>query len=336
MTLKDAYIQGKKELKKAGLQEADLDAWYLLEYVTGISRAAYYADPRKELTSAWQEKYRTCLEKRKKRIPLQHITGVQEFMGLSFSVNEHVLIPRQDTEILVEEALKFIGQGTLPCEGGKMRVLDLCTGSGCILLSVLHHAGGGAAAGRVGRCGAAPGSVERCGTVPGSAAPGSVGGCGTAPGSPAESGMGDIIIEGTGADISGDALDVAVENAEKLGIGAEFIQGDLFENISGRFAMILSNPPYIKTKEIDSLQEEVRLHDPRAALDGKEDGLYFYRRIVSESRDYLLPQGRLVFEIGYDQAEDVKNMMSAAGYADITVKKDLAGLDRVVCGRYIR
>ena len=321
MTLKDAYIQGKKELKAAGLQEADLDAWYLLEYVTGISRAAYYADPRKELTSAWQEKYRTCLEKRKKRIPLQHITGVQEFMGLSFSVNEHVLIPRQDTEILVEEALKFIGQGTLPCEGGKMRILDLCTGSGCILLSVLHHAGGGAAAGRVGRCGAAPGSV---------------GGCGTAPGSPEESGMGDIIIEGTGADISGDALDVAVENAEKLGIEAKFIQGDLFENISGRFAMILSNPPYIKTKEIDSLQEEVRLHDPRAALDGKGDGLYFYRRIVSESRDYLLPQGRLVFEIGYDQGEDVKNMMSAAGYADITVKKDLAGLDRVVCGRYIR
>ena len=163
MTLKDAYIQGKKELKAAGLQEADLDAWYLLEYVTGISRAAYYADPRKELTSAWQEKYRTCLEKRKKRIPLQHITGVQEFMGLSFSVNEHVLIPRQDTEILVEEALKFIGQGTLPCEGGKMRILDLCTGSGCILLSVLHHAGGGAAAGRVGRCGAAPGSVGGCG-----------------------------------------------------------------------------------------------------------------------------------------------------------------------------
>mgnify|MGYP005767662589 FL=1 len=321
MTLKDAYIQGKKELKAAGLQEADLDAWYLLEYVTGISRAAYYADPRKELTSAWQEKYRTCLEKRKKRIPLQHITGVQEFMGLSFSVNEHVLIPRQDTEILVEEALKFIGQGTLPCEGGKMRILDLCTGSGCILLSVLHHAGGGAAAGSVGRCGAAPGSV---------------GGCGTAPGSPEESGMGDIIIEGTGADISGDALDVAVENAEKLGIEAKFIQGDLFENISGRFAMILSNPPYIKTKEIDSLQEEVRLHDPRAALDGKGDGLYFYRRIVSESRDYLLPQGRLVFEIGYDQGEDVKNMMSAAGYADITVKKDLAGLDRVVCGRYIR
>ena len=121
-----------------------------------------------------------------------------------------------------------------------------------------------------------------------------------------------------------------------MGIDAEFIQGDLFENISGRFGVILSNPPYIRTEEIESLQDEVRLHDPRLALDGKEDGLYFYRRIIRESRDYLLPGGYLMFEIGYDQAEDVGNLMSEAGYADITVKKDLAGLDRVVCGRYIR
>ena len=121
-----------------------------------------------------------------------------------------------------------------------------------------------------------------------------------------------------------------------MGIDAEFIQGDLFENISGTFGVILSNPPYIRTEEIESLQDEVRLHDPRLALDGKEDGLYFYRRIIRESRDYLLPGGYLMFEIGYDQAEDVGNLMSEAGYADITVKKDLVGLDRVVCGRYIR
>ena len=321
MTLKDAYIQGSEELKRAGLPEAGLDAWYLLEYATGISRAAYYADPGKELASPEQEQYKICLENRKKRIPLQHITGVQEFMGLSFSVNEHVLIPRQDTEILVEKALELMGKGGGPCEEGKMRILDLCTGSGCVLLSVLHYAASTlSVSGRAGTAESAHGNArtETAG--------------GTADASPA----GDIIIEGTGTDISGDALVTARKNADELGIKAEFIQADLFENISGRFAMILSNPPYIKTKEIDSLQEEVRLHDPRIALDGKEDGLYFYRRIIKESRNYLLPQSYLVLEIGYDQAEDVGNLMSAAGYAGITVKKDLAGLDRVVCGRYIR
>lgn len=292
MTVREAYTQGREVLKQAGIPEADLDAWYLLEYVTGISRVAYYADPEKELTAEEQERYTGCLKKRRDRIPLQHITGVQEFMGLTFSVNEHVLIPRQDTEILVEEALRLIKDSGLPDENGKIRLLDMCTGSGCILLSVLHY-------------------IKKQKTD-------------------------KAKTEGTGSDISEDALLVAGRNADSLGIDAEFIQGDLFENLSGRFGVILSNPPYIRTEEIESLQDEVRLHDPRLALDGKEDGLYFYRRIIRESRDYLLPGGYLMFEIGYDQAEDVGNLMSEAGYADITVKKDLAGLDRVVCGRYIR
>ena len=120
----------------------------------------------------------------------------------------------------------------------------------------------------------------------------------------------------------------------KRKLTAEFIRRDLFENIKERYGMILSNPPYIRSAEIDTLQEEVRLHDPREALDGKEDGLYFYRRIVGESRRYLLPGGYLIFEIGYDQAEDVSALMRCAGYTGIQVKKDLAGLDRVVYGRY--
>lgn len=286
VTLKRAYLEGRKLLEQADIPEPDLDAWYLLEYVTGVSRASYYADPEREMTRRQQAQYEDCLAERSRRVPLQHITGEQEFMGLIFHVNEHVLIPRQDTETLVEQALELLAREEIPetAEEGQVRVLDMCTGSGCILLSVLHYAGRSVA--------------------------------------------------GTGADLSDKALNLAAENAEKLGIEAEFIRGDLFENIRGTYGMILSNPPYIRTEEIETLQEEVRLHDPREALDGKEDGLYFYRRIVDEARQYLMPGGYLVFEIGYDQAEDVSRLMRDAGYAGIQVKKDLAGLDRVVYGRY--
>ena len=143
-----------------------------------------------------------------------------------------------------------------------------------------------------------------------------------------------IDIYGVGSDISKEALAVAVENAKKLGIEAKFVQGDLFENVEGSFDMILSNPPYIRTSEIERLQEEVRFHDPIKALDGKEDGLYFYRIIVKESRQYLKRGGWLIFEIGSDQAEAVKTLLQEAGYENIEVKKDLAGLDRVVYGMY--
>ena len=117
---------------------------------------------------------------------------------------------------------------------------------------------------------------------------------------------------------------------------AGFIESDLFEKIEGKFTMILSNPPYIRSAEIAGLQDEVRLYDPAGALDGREDGLYFYRKIIEQSPFYLEDGGYLIFEIGYDQAEAVRNLMSESRYTDITVKKDLAGLDRIVCGRYIK
>ena len=298
MNVREAYDRGRSLLSQAGVPEADLDAWYLLEYVTGIGRASFYAEPDREMTGDWAGRYEEAIARRSRRIPLQHITGEQEFMGLSFQVNGDVLIPRQDTEILVEEALKILkelqkeqvipGQEE-PGEAGHedgLRLLDLCTGSGCILLSVLYY------------------GALRQGAL------------------------------GVGADISEKALAVARKNAEALGIEAEFVCGDLFENLSGKFSLILSNPPYIKSEEIEKLQDEVRLHDPRAALDGMEDGLHFYRRIIESAGDYLVPGGWLVFEIGHDQAEDVTALMRQAGYGQIRVKKDLAGLDRVVCGVY--
>lgn len=275
LTLQMIYKEGAETLEHAGIPDAKLDAWYLLEYVTGISRASYFGDPKREVPKEQAESYREVILRRAGHIPLQHITGEQEFMGYSFLVNPDVLIPRQDTETLTEEALKFTEPG--------MKVLDLCTGSGCILISLMKKCHG---------------------------------------------------LTGTGCDISEKALKTARENGRRLQVEASWIQSDLFEQISERFDLIVSNPPYIRTGVIEELQQEVRLHDPWIALDGKKDGLYFYRRIIAESTGYIRDNGALMFEIGHDQAEDVVRLMEEAGYTQIRVKKDLAGLDRVVTGRY--
>lgn len=274
MTLREACREGAGILSRAGIAEADLDAWYLLEWVSGVSRGHYLAYPEEELTSDQEASFQKALAQRAERIPLQHITGEQEFMGLSFKVSDKVLIPRQDTEVLVEEALKYLKSG--------MKFLDLCTGSGCILLSLLH-------------------------SCPGA--------------------------EGTGADLSGEALQVAEENRQRLGIQAELIKSDLFEEIEGNFDMIVSNPPYIRSGEIDHLMEEVRLYDPRMALDGHEDGLYFYRKIAKESPRFLKSRGMLLLETGYDQGESVPQLLREQGFREIEVIRDLVGLDRVVIGR---
>lgn len=274
MTLREACREGAGILSRAGIAEADLDAWYLLEWVSGVSRGHYLAYPEEELTSDQEASFQKALAQRAERIPLQHITGEQEFMGLSFKVSDKVLIPRQDTEVLVEEALKYLKSG--------MKFLDLCTGSGCILLSLLH-------------------------SCPGA--------------------------EGTGADLSGEALQVAEENRQRLGIQAELIKSDLFEEIEGNFDMIVSNPPYIRSGEIDHLMEEVRLYDPRMALDGHEDGLYFYRKIAKESPRFLKSRGMLLLETGYDQGESVPQLLREQGFREIEVIRDFAGLDRVVIGR---
>ncbi len=275
MTFREAYRWGEAELRSAEIADADVDAWYLLEYVTGVSRAMYFMKMMEPLAAEQEEKYRAYIDIRKKHIPLQHITGVQEFMGLEFLVNEHVLVPRQDTEVLVESVLAELSPGS--------EVLDMCVGSGCILLSLV----------KLGKS-----------------------------------------IRGIGVDISQEALAVASRNREKLGVPAELIQSDLFANVAGQFDVIVSNPPYIRTAVIEELKEEVKFHDPFIALDGKEDGLYFYRRIVEESRSYLKPGGKLYFEIGHDQGEDVQCLMQQAGFQHVSVKKDLAGLDRVVSGEY--
>ena len=276
MIYRECYDAGRRLLAEAGLEESALDARLLLEHVCGTNRNDLLVHGDREVTLDLQEQYFGFISRRQARIPLQHITGVQEFMGLEFNVNEHVLIPRQDTEILVEEVMKDEYDGS--------RILDMCTGSGCILISLLHYS-------------------NRC--------------------------------EGVGADISAEALQVARENAGKLLTEEKrpaFVESNLFEKVDGTFDIIVSNPPYIRTAVIETLMPEVKDHEPMQALDGLEDGLFFYRRIVEEAPVYLNKGGRLYFEIGHDQGAEVSALMAEAGFGQVRVIKDYAGLDRVVSG----
>lgn len=282
ITYAEVYRQGCGELSAAGIDEAQTDARLLLEWCCGTDRNTLLAYGDRLVTSEEYSHYADCIEKRKAHIPLQYITGEQEFMGLTFIVNENVLIPRQDTEVLVEEVMRHLHDG--------MRILDMCTGSGCILLSLLRYS-------------------NDC--------------------------------TGVGVDLSGDALQIARENTERI-LGEQAIErsqvilleGSLFEGLDegDKFDIIVSNPPYIKTDMIHSLMPEVREHEPHMALDGREDGLFYYREIITCAHRYLTGGGMLFLEIGYDQGEEVCRMMEDAGYADIEVVKDYAGLDRVVFG----
>lgn len=278
MTYRELLGEGKRSLEEAGVPEAGLNARLLLERACGISSSDLLAHGDENPKAGRQKVYEELIERRSRRIPLQHLTGMQNFMGLDFLVDENVLIPRQDTEILTEEVLKNLHDG--------MRVLDMCVGSGCILISLLRYS-------------------NNC--------------------------------EGVGADISEDALAVARENAARL-LGDEgsgivsFVCSDLFREIDEKFDVIVSNPPYIRSGDIPGLMPEVREHEPLQALDGGEDGLLFYRRILREGTGHLWGGGMLFFEIGHDQGQEVSRLMEEAGFLEVNVVKDYAGLDRVVYG----
>ena len=274
-TYKQLYEYGKAELTQAGIAEAHLDARLLLEYVCGTDHNALLVHGEREVEEQKTAAYCDLIMQRKSRIPLAYITGIQEFMGLEFAVNEQVLIPNQDTETLVEEAMRLMHDG--------MRVLDLCTGSGCIALSLLHYTNDTRA---------------------------------------------------VATDISEAALKVAGQNAERQDLmeRISFIETDLFPEQKEKFDLIVSNPPYIPTGVIETLAPEVRDHEPRLALDGTEDGLSFYRRIIGTAPAWLYESGWLVMEIGYDQGEAVSALMREKGFRDIEVVRDLDGKDRVVTG----
>ena len=273
-TYRQAMTEAGARLREASVENEQAESWFLLEYAGGMSRSEYYLKCEEPMPSEIYQKYQELVEKRCTHIPLQYLTGEQEFMGLVFQVNEHVLIPRQDTETLVEEALRFAAPG--------MKMLDLCTGSGCIAVSMKHY-------------------------VPGLAV--------------------------TASDLSEDALQTARENARRNHCAVTFVHSDLFDALEGPFDLIVSNPPYIPEGVIPALMPEVKDHEPVTALNGGKDGLYFYREIIRGSSRFLTEEGYLLFEIGSDQGRAVSEQMADNGFSEIRVIRDLAGLDRVVCGR---
>ena len=350
----DVLNYGKKILKNAGIVEADLDAWYLFEQSFGISRAQYFLCARENIVGSTAQKiavqeqhgdllesgnaldcaelwlkeklsaYEHALKKRAARIPLQQIIGQQEFMGLSFFVNEHVLIPRQDTETLVELVLQ-------EQKDKDISILDMCTGSGCIAVSLKKLGGYAHVEG-------ADISEESLKVAKRNS---------------------EEILENN--DVNNDAVSSRTEQiqnctnltnnqnkqdnseermvseASKLSqAGVTFRHSDMFSNFpeTEQFDVIVSNPPYIPSAVIEELEPEVRDHEPRGALDGTADGLYFYRILAEECAKHLTPGGHVYFEIGYDQGMAVKELLDNHGFKDTRVIQDLAGKDRVVCGAW--
>ena len=304
--------EGTEYLRASEIPEPENNAWQLFSFVTGMDKGRYFLRMGEELPADHAEAFRVLLTRRATHLPLQYLTGSQVFMGYEFQVSPAVLIPRQDTETLVEAAFSYgkdvirkrqarensagstrdmeaaSGKSSGARETEPFQILDVCTGSGCIGISLfllLREAGA------------------------------------------------DCLL--TLTDLSEEALSVARANAERLISPADLprvslLQGDLLAPLSGRFDLIVSNPPYIPTGEIEGLMEEVKDFEPRMALDGSGDGLLFYRRLAYECRAHLEEEGRIFWEIGFDQGEDVSRILKEKGWKEIRVLRDLAGNPRVV------
>lgn len=340
--------EGKNCLLDAGVADAQLDAWYLLEAAFPIDRVHFLMDKNRPVDSQILSKsapvYQDYLEKRAARIPIQHILGNQEFMGLEFTVNENVLIPRQDTEKLVETVLK-------EHPDRDTSILDMCTGSGCIAVSLavlgsyekITAADISRAALKVAKKNARRHFLVQKGTVRSESTLLSE--------TPWKLKMSTYVYRSDSP--AGERQSASLEGAQAAvrarepGIAAVpgvrkrelfLVESDLFSSLdqSDKYDIIVSNPPYIPSSVIDGLEPEVKDHEPRLALDGSGDGLYFYRRLAWQSGAYLKKGGMIYFEIGYDQAAAVGQLLATAGFCDIEIIKDEPGLDRVVGARWNR
>lgn len=275
----DTVRLSAEHLSKRGIESARLDAELLVAHVLGVSRLNLYVNFERPLTDEERESARELLKRRANREPVAYIVGEKEFYSLAFEVNSDVLIPRPDTEILVETIIDLDRAGALP-QGA---ILDIGTGSGAVSVTLAHQL------------------RER---------------------------------EVVATDISADALAVARRNAERHGVAdrIEFIEGDLTADLCSPFAAIVSNPPYVPERERELLSAEVR-HEPTVAIFSGEDGLDLIRRIVKQVPPLIMPNGWLAIEVGKGQARDVEALMVEVGLRETQIRKDLAGIERVVMGR---
>ena len=279
MTIKEALSKGMIILKNNNVESPKLKARLLLQYILKQTRQYIIVYDNKDISKKEQFEYFINIEKLTKGVPLQHITHLQEFMKMDFFVDENVLIPRPDTEILVEETIKIAQRMKAP------KILDLCTGSGAIAISIAKNVSNA---------------------------------------------------EIYAVDISEKALKVARKNAERLEVvkKVKFIKSNLFNEIGkNKIDIIVTNPPYIKKEDIQYLSDEVQ-NEPLLALDGGLDGLDFYRKILNQAIDYMKFDGYICMEIGYNQKEEVLELIKQNNqYTDTYSKKDLHGNDRIIVAR---
>lgn len=277
VNIRETILGATKELKKNNVEDANIIARVLMSYILKQPKEYLIINDKEELKLKDEQEYLEDIEKIKNGYPIQYITHHQEFMKLDFYVDENVLIPQPDTEILVEETLK-------KCDKFNIKILDLCTGSGAIAVSLANE-------------------LKK--------------------------------VKITASDVSEKALEIAKKNAKNNNVKIEFIHSNLFENIENKFNVIVSNPPYIESKVIEKLSKNVKC-EPKLALDGGEDGLYFYRKIALEAPKFIEKNGYLIMEIGFDQKESVINILKEnENYKDIEAVKDLAGNNRVICAKIV-
>ena len=265
-------------LREMGLEEreATAEARYMLTFLLKVPLSELYLWGNELLSAECEQKLQEILQRRKKGEPLAYILGERYFMGLPFKVGPGILIPRQETELLCEQAIETIQKEHLE------RVLDLCTGSGCIAVSIAKFSEANVWA----------------------------------------------------ADISETAVEMTRENARRQNVSLQVIQSDLFLNVQNKYDMITANLPYIDDESYAGLEYGVRNYEPALALQGGPDGLEFYRRIAAQAPEYLRPGGYLIQEIGYNQGEAVRKLLSEHGFSEIEIRQDYAGLDRIVWARW--
>lgn len=284
LSVREALWQGAEFLSRIGIESARIDAELLLGQALGWTREELYSNPEALLAEKEKKLFQVSLQRRARKAPISYITGHREFWSLDFMVTRDVLIPRPETERLVEVMLQWLGRST---ENAGLRILDLGTGSGAIAVSLAH---------------------ERS----------------------------DLAV--WASDLSADALEVAEANARRHGVieRVHFLCGDAYEPVEDRrgfFHAIISNPPYVRRDQLGTLPTEVRLWEPRLALDGGFDGLDLYRRIIQDGHLYLGAGGLMALEIGPDMKEEISRLFANSGrYSDLCAYRDYAGRDRVVIG----